>query len=144
MALISDPSLQPSDFRAHGLRGDKSKRYSVKNFICTVQPPGSDVWSRAHRLLNSDWVQFNMTRDNDSVTLAWRSEFATASLSGRDLKLGDLIRHLPEMARDVVAAGWAILTWFTFRVSTTERRPTHPQQPSPSASAMRTTKVPAR
>jgi hypothetical protein len=47
-----------------------------------------------------------MTRDNESVALAWRSEFATAPLSGRELNFGDLIRHLPEMSRDVVAAGW--------------------------------------
>jgi hypothetical protein len=106
MALISDPSLEPSDFRAHGLRGDKSKRYSVKNFICSVQPPGSDVWSRAHHLLNGDWVQFGMTQDSESVSTAWRSEFSTTMLSGQDLKFGELIRHLPEMTRDVVAAGW--------------------------------------
>lgn len=106
LALINDPSLEGSDFRAHGLRGDKSKRYSVKNFICKVQPPGSDVWSRAHRLLNADWVKLAVVTDGQSVTRSWRRRCDAPSPLGRDIRFGELVRQLPEMARDVVIAGW--------------------------------------
>ena len=106
IALVRDPSLQAADFRAHGLSGDKSKRYSIKNFTCKVQPPGSDVWSRAHRLLNADWVKLPMRTDDQAILRSWRSDCDAPSLAGPTMKFGDLVRSLPEMTRDVVVAHW--------------------------------------
>src|SRR5215218_1332770 len=118
---------QPSgEGRAHGLRGDRSKRYSVKNFICTVQPAGSDVWSRAHRLFHADWVKFGLVEDGVSVERATRLSDAGSSLSGRDLKFGELVRHLPEMAGEVVVAGWGhpyVVHVQTFDYRTTSEPP---------------------
>ena len=123
VALVLDPTLDTSDFRAHGLSGDKSKRYSVKNFICRVQKPGSDVWSRAHRLLNADWIKLPIVEDGESVVSAWRSAVPSKPLTGGALRFGDLARQIPELADDVVVAGWGTpfvvhVPTFKYRVTT--------------------------
>jgi hypothetical protein len=128
VALISDASLDASDFRAHGLSGDKSNRYSVKNFRCRVQNPGSDVWSRAHRLLNADWVKAPMVIDGESVIRSWRSQCNAPALSGRQIGFGDLVRQLPEIARDVVVANWGhsyVVHVPVFDYRTTSDPPSH-------------------
>jgi YaaC-like Protein len=124
VALISDPSLDLHDFRAHGLRGDKSRRYSVKNLTCHIQRPGSDVWSRAHRLLNADWVKFSITSDGQGLTRSWRSPARAGSRTGAEVSFGELVRQLPELAGDVSTAGWSHpyvvhVPVFEYTVSTT-------------------------
>src|SRR3954447_15732652 len=57
--VFKDVSLNHSDFRAHGLSGDKNKRYSIKNLACRVNQPGRDVWSHAVNNLNIEYVLIN-------------------------------------------------------------------------------------
>jgi len=56
MAMIRDPSLEGADFKAHGLRGVKKRRYFIRTLSCEVVGPGSDVWSRLVALSNADWT----------------------------------------------------------------------------------------
>jgi hypothetical protein len=128
MALISDASLEASDFRSHGLSGDKAKRNSIKNFRCKVQNPGRDVWSRAYRLLNADWITMPVVEDAQPLTTAWRSASTAPSLAGREIALGDLVRQLPEMTRDVVVTNWGhpyAVHASTFAYRTTSEPPSH-------------------
>src|SRR5207244_1758996 len=96
VCIFNDPRLEEADFRAHGLRGDRSRRYSIKNLECKIGRPGSDVWSRAFALVNADVLRFEMLQDGLGVIRDDRIQYATVRLAaGTSLKLGELLRHLP-------------------------------------------------
>jgi hypothetical protein len=71
LAIVQDASLQSSDFKAHGLSGDKARRNSVRNLICTVRRPGSDVWSRVFAVANGDRVKLDVTHNGDPMQRDW-------------------------------------------------------------------------
>jgi hypothetical protein len=107
VCLVLDPTLDALAFRAHGLRGDKKRRNSIKNTECTIEPPGSDVWSKAFSVLNADWITYSLTEDHSSMKRSTRDERLMAPLApGRKLRLSYLLRNLPELANDVRIAGW--------------------------------------
>src|SRR5262245_48182146 len=63
VAIVRDAPLDASAFRSHGLSGDKSKRYSIKNLCCTVASPTAGVWPHVLRVLNGDRLRIEMTID---------------------------------------------------------------------------------
>jgi hypothetical protein len=108
LLLVQDPLLEPSDFKAHGLSGDKTKkRYSVKNLTCAVQKAGSDVWSRVFAALNGDRVRVNVTMNGQGISRDWWDSYATPAAAPKStLQLGDLLRRLPELTDDLLFARW--------------------------------------
>jgi YaaC-like Protein len=106
MAMINDASLEGGDFKAHGLRGVKKQRYFIRTLSCQVAAAGSDVWSRVATRLNADWTLFASYLDGVG-TIADRRDVPGGAppSTGRELALGNLLRHLPELAEDLPAAG---------------------------------------
>jgi YaaC-like protein len=108
VSIFLNPALESSDFRAHGLQGIKGTRYFVRTLACRVQTPGSDVWSRLVSACNADWVQISATFDGVSQVFEHRDDHGTPALgAGSELVLGELLRHLPELAEDLPFAHWS-------------------------------------
>jgi hypothetical protein len=107
LVLVNHPTLDASDFKAHGLSGDKSKRYSARNLLCTVGKPGSDVWSRVFALANGDRIQASIRENGVPVRRDWWSGVTAPALPPKtQIVLGDLLRRLPELVDDLNFAGW--------------------------------------
>lgn len=107
VCLVDNAQITSSDFRAHGLKSDQSRRNSIKNLCCSVLPAGRDVWSRLFAAANADMRKLQSTNDQQSMIYDSRSVYATPAPSpGKVLWLGDLLRHIPELERDVANAGW--------------------------------------
>lgn len=104
VCIIADETLVSSNFRAHGLSGDKRKRNSIKNFCCKAERPGSDVWSRVVTHANADWIKASVRCDGVGLVGDYAVSYSTPQ-SG-ELMLGELLRHLPELAEDVNHAKW--------------------------------------
>lgn len=105
--LIKTPHLLASDFKAHGLKSDQSRRNSIKNLQCAVySKPGKDVWTRLFATCNADVVKFDHVTDGQSVVGDQRNAYATKPLYRRVVLLGNVLRHLPELAEDVRYTGW--------------------------------------
>jgi hypothetical protein len=107
-ACISrDPSLAAADFAHHGLKKDDAKRNSMKNLRCSVhQNPSRDVWTHLVQSCNADMLRITGTVDGQTGARDERLKLPTQPFSGRTILLGDLLRHLPELVDDVVAADW--------------------------------------
>jgi hypothetical protein len=106
VCVFADPSLHADDFRAHGLSHDPSKRYSLKNLVATVQRPGKDVWSRFLRLGNTVRSVIDVHFDTDPQTVDVEVTFSPRVSHGKRLRLGALVRALPELIDDLKYAGW--------------------------------------
>jgi hypothetical protein len=107
VCILADPSLEGGDFKSHGLRGVKSRRYVVRTLTCAVNPPGSDVWSRLLAHCNNDWVQISLAVDGVGQVIDKLDEHPNQQpRQGSQLILGELARHLPELAEDLPAAKW--------------------------------------
>lgn len=101
-----DASLGADDFKAHGLKHDSARRYSIKTLRARVQKPGRDVWWRYLRLGNSDRAVVSMTVDGEGQTRDLPVSYAPRIKVGKVLQLGDLLRLLPDLVEDVKIAGW--------------------------------------
>lgn len=107
VCMVESAQLTTAAFKSHGLKSDQSRRNSTKNLCCEVLPPGQDVWSRLFAVGNADIAQTLTNHDNVGSIIDRRNQYAThPPLPGKVLYLGDLLRHLPELERDVVNAGW--------------------------------------
>jgi hypothetical protein len=107
VCLVNSAQMVSSDFRAHGLKSDQSRRNSIKNLCCSILPPGRDVWSRLFSVANADMQRLQATSDQQGMVYDSRNAYATTPpSSGKILWLGDLLRHIPELERDVANAGW--------------------------------------
>ncbi len=105
--MIRDGALEGEDFKAHGLWGVKKRRYVVRTLSCKVSGPGSDVWSRLVSLSNADHIMYSGVFDGVSQTLDRRdTHTAPDPATQSELVLGELVRHLPELARHLPAANW--------------------------------------
>jgi hypothetical protein len=105
--IVREPSLTSADFRAHGLKSDLSKRYSIKNLQCSIYAkPSRDVWSHLFRECNADMLRLEQAHDGQAAAGDVRIEHKTKPLSGKRLLLGDVLRHLPELVDDIFYAGW--------------------------------------
>lgn len=100
--------LGANDFHIHGLSGDReTKRYAIKNLSCKVQKPKKDVWSAVFQNLNLDRSRIELLQGGLSLIQDRVDSHAMKPLKpGATMQLGDLLRHLPELADDVVFAGW--------------------------------------
>jgi hypothetical protein len=108
MMVLKDGALEGGDFKAHGLRGVKKQRYFIRTLSCEVGTPGSDVWSRAVASLDGDWTPYTSYVDGQGTIADRRDTPAGVAPSvGSELALGQLLRHLPELAEDLPAAGCA-------------------------------------
>jgi len=107
--LCRDGGLNADDIRLHGLGGEyQTKRYSVKKLACRVKPPGKDVWSIVWGLFNCDRHRYTHFDDQHvSSTLEYNWVYPTPPLPPMtELSLGELLRHLPDLANDVELADW--------------------------------------
>jgi hypothetical protein len=105
--VLLDPNLEGSDFKAHGLSGVKKQRYFVRTLSCKVAGPGSDVWSRLFKLGNAERIQLTGIFDGVAQTYEARAVVQSPPPKTRsELVLGELLRHLPELADDVPFANW--------------------------------------
>ncbi len=107
LCIVVDRGLVATDFRAHGLTGDKGRRYFIRTLKCLVGAAGSDVWSRFLSLSNGEWYQMRAVVDGTGQVADRREKYGTPTLSrNQPLSLGELLRHLPELAEEVSLAGW--------------------------------------
>ena len=107
-SMMSDPTLEATDFRAHGLRGVKAQRYFIRTLSCQVANPGSDVWSRLTQLLNGDWTRLTLTRDGEgSINDYLTPRPGPPPPPATELVLGELLRHIPELAEDLPSASFS-------------------------------------
>jgi hypothetical protein len=105
--IFRDATKDVSNFGHHGLSGDRKKRNFVRNLSCTVSGGRNGVWPQFFALFNSDWMRFSVTENGSSLRRDSRVPYATKQLTkGKELNLGELLRHLPELAEDVVLADW--------------------------------------
>ena len=107
ICVLSDAALEGESFRAHGLRGDKARRYVIRTLRCRTAPPGSDVWSRLLTLANFDLYTFEEVVDGAGQVGTLAGNFGVPPAPETELSLGDLLRHVPELAEDLTSAGWA-------------------------------------
>ncbi len=107
-SVLADAGSFAADFKAHGLTSDQKRRYSIANLRATIAGPGRDVWSRFARLANVNSLAIEFTLDGQSVIGERSWQYAPPS-PGYSLLLGDLLRHLPEIADDVRTARWGSL-----------------------------------
>jgi YaaC-like Protein len=105
--VFFDPSLHADDFKAHGLKHDSSKRYSIKNLAAEIQKPGRDVWSRYLTHGNTERAAITRTVDGSRQIADLQVTFSPKRLKpGKALQLGQLLRSLPELVEDLIAADW--------------------------------------
>jgi hypothetical protein len=106
-SLAVDPAVSAGDFETHGLTRDRAKRYSIKNLCCTIASRQPSVWSRLFQTSNADLLVIRHSEDGQGLESDRRAHYATsAPPTGRQLHLGALLRHLPELEDDVVYANW--------------------------------------
>ena len=107
VAIALTALLTASDFKSHGISGDDAKRYSVRNLQCKVGAPRNDTWSHFFRASNVDSIVVSRDVDGRGVTSTIRTQYDTKLLpSGTKLVLGELLKHLPELADDISLVGW--------------------------------------
>lgn len=109
--ICRDANLTADGLRAHGLSGERDiKRNSIRNLACKVQNPGKDVWSHVDGLLSCDRYRLRRAVVGGSNELLERyNPYENQPLRPpKELSLGELLRHLPEIADDVELAGWGV------------------------------------
>ncbi len=107
LCICRASSTDMSSFGHHGLSGDRHKRYSVHNLQCRVRNRRDGVWQHVFSSFNSDRLRFSVRADDQGITRDVVLTHSTPPLAnGATLLLGDLLRHMPELAEDVVLAGW--------------------------------------
>jgi hypothetical protein len=108
MCMFLVAAVDDRSFRHHGLSGDRTiKRYFVRNLSCRVGADGRNVWWILFRAFNADRIRYAMR--HPEIGSAMRDELVVHQTSppavGTTLKLGTLLRHLPELAEDTEPAG---------------------------------------
>ena len=108
LCVFLDRSVDNSSFQRHGLSGQHTRRYFIRTLCCRVQAPGRSVWSVLFDASNSDRVRVRAIRpDGTHISMDIQTTYDTKPLrSDSVLRLGDLLRHLPEVAEDSTVAGW--------------------------------------
>jgi hypothetical protein len=100
-----------ANLTADGLSGERDiKRNSIRNLACKVQHPGKDVWSHVYRLLSCDRYRLQKNvAGGASQIVEHHNPYQNPPLRPpRELSLGELLRHLPEVSDDVELAGWGV------------------------------------
>ena len=106
VAIVLDPALDGTNFKAHGLQGVKQRHYVIRALSCKVQAPGSDVWSRICAVANLDLVKLGRTVDGTAQVTDHVNRHGTVPYAaGREIALGELLRQLPEIAEDIPSSG---------------------------------------
>lgn len=108
--VFLDPSLHANDFKAHGLKHDSAKRYSIKNLQAHINKPSKDVWSRYARLCNWQRTIYTVTTPNTSTNRDTTATFRPTPAPGRQLTMGRLALVVPELVEDVIIARWGVPT----------------------------------
>ena len=107
LVIVATGTLTVADFRVHGLTGDKQRRYSMKNLRCRVAPAGRDVWSRVVAATGIEHVILRWSLDGRGLEgEVQQTRNVAAGAPGRELRLGELVKRMPELQRDVIAADW--------------------------------------
>jgi hypothetical protein len=107
LVMMETGTIGATDFRVHGLTSDKQRRYSIKNLRCKVGSAGRDVWSRVVQATSTELVAVRFVHDGHPVVGdADQSRMPTAGGPGRMLQFGELIKRMPELQQDVIAARW--------------------------------------
>lgn len=108
LCLYLAPGTRTASFGHHGLVGDRNRRYFIRNLTCRTAGSGTNVWSNLVSVFNADRVRLQYRHDqHGSMLRDWRFEHGAAiPKKGTVLKLGDLLRCLPELTEDVGPAGW--------------------------------------
>jgi hypothetical protein len=108
LCIYLDADADLSIFGAHGLNGEgDGKRYFIRKLSCEVGHRGSNVWTNLLRIFNADRYNIALTQDGQNTLQDVVNVYPTPRLiRGALLQLSSLLRHLPEMADDVVLAGW--------------------------------------